>query len=65
MDDKLESGNGAKTLRDRFPIFCDVCGEKISGQAPYRIVGIRAGKGDGVLVENVYQHQECAPEVRP
>jgi len=65
MQDQTDTnGSSNRSLRDRFPIYCATCGERIHGAA-YRIVGIRAGAGEKALVENVYQHQECAPEVRP
>ena len=60
MNDQTDTSNGGKTLRDRFPIYCDVCGKKIVGGQAYRIVSIRAGTGDKPLAENVYQHRECA-----
>ena len=64
MDDKLEAmnGNGTKTLRDRFPICCDVCLQRIGHGEPYYIVGIRSGAGDHGLAENVYKHRECVPQ---
>lgn len=63
MDEKIEA-NGSKTLRDRFPIYCASCGEKIGKGEAYRITGISLARyvprgNPGELAENVYRHRAC------
>ncbi len=57
MNDQTD--NGAKTLRDHYPIVCSKCGRKIGKREPYRITRLRAGQGDKPLAENVYEHRDC------
>lgn len=66
--------NGEKTLRDRFPIVCNVCqqvilagqrddnGVLLSEDEPYRVIGMRPtyDKGDDRPIPmNVYAHTSC------
>lgn len=58
-----------KTLRDRFPIYCAACNEKITGN-DYRITGISLAKwvehgAPGELPENVYKHRGCIVQNAP
>ena len=52
-----------KSLRDKYPIYCAVCREKIT-DSDYRIVGISLAKfvpngRPGEVPENVYKHDDC------
>jgi len=60
--------NGYQTLRDRFPIVCDVCkqqieparyrdGECVSEDEPYWVLGHQWG--DDIIPMNIYAHRAC------